>query len=76
MNKQAGKILVINNKEIRDKIVKLNAEVMGTEADPFYGAQQIIVVLADRNIHTYVYDGSLILGNMMLAAEELGVGSC
>lgn len=76
MNKQASKILVVNNKAVRDKIVKLNADVFKRDLDPFYGAPQIIVVLADRNVHTYVYDGSLVLGNMMLAAEELGIGSC
>ena len=77
MNKQAAKIIVINNKEVRDTIVKLNAEIMerpGT--DTFYGAQQIICVVGNTDVYTYIYDGSLVLGNMMLAAEELEIGSC
>ena len=77
MNKQAARIIVIQNKEIRDMISKKNAEIFQRgEHDPFYGAQQIICVVANMDVHTWVYDGSLVLGNMMLAAEELGVGAC
>ena len=36
----------------------------------------MLVVLADKTAPTYVYDGSLTMGNMMLAAQSLGVGSC
>lgn len=77
MNKQAAKIIVINNKEVRDLIVKKNAEIMERPGiDTFYGAQQIICVVGNTDVYTCVYDGSLVLGNMMLAAEELGIGSC
>lgn len=77
MNKQAAKIIVINNKELRDLISQKNSEIFGRgSVDPFYGAQQIICVVANKDVHTCVYDGSLVLGNMMLAAEELGIGSC
>ena len=76
MNKQAAKIIIINNPELRDLIAKKNAEILSTTADTFYGAPQIICVVADKSIHTAVYDGSLVLGNMMQAAEELGIGSC
>ena len=55
----------------------MNAAVMGTpEAHPFYGAPTVCVVLADAAMHTAVEDGSLVLGNLMLAAWSLGVGSC
>ena len=73
---QAPIILAVMNKEVRDKLSKLNAEVMGADIDPFYGAPQVLVVLADRSVPTYIYDGSLVMGNMMTAAEELGVDSC
>lgn len=77
MNKQSAKIIVVNNKEVRDLIMKKNSEIFGRgTVDPFYGAPQIICVVASKDVHTYVYDGSLVLGNMMLAAEELGIGSC
>ena len=57
--------------------MRMNAAIMGTpEKDPFYGAPCVLVVLADRSIPTAVYDGSLVLGNMMLAAHAEGLGSC
>lgn len=77
MNKQAAKIIVIQNKEIRDMIAEKNAAIFNREGiDPFYGAPTIVCVVADKDVYTCVYDGSLVLGNMMLAAEELGVGAC
>ena len=75
-NLQASVIIAVTNKEIRDKLSKANAAVMGAKADPFYGAPCVLVVLGNKKAHTYVYDGSLTLGNMMLAAHELGLGSC
>ena len=75
MNLQTPVIVAVTNKEIRDKMSKANAQVMGTENDPFYGAPVVLVVLAEKK-GTYVYDGSLVMGNLMLAAHELGIGSC
>ncbi len=75
-NLQAPIIVAITNKEIRDKLAKANAAVMGASGDPFYNAPVVLLVLAKREAHTYVYDGSLTLGNMMLAAHDLGLGSC
>ena len=75
-NLQAPIIVAVTNKEIRDKLSAANASVMGISADPFYAAPAVLVVLARKTAHTYVYDGSLSLGNMMLAAHALGLGSC
>lgn len=75
-NMQAAIILQVEEKKVRDQIVKLNAAVLGSKADTFYGAQQMLIVLADKNMFTHVYDGSIVMANMMLAAEELGIGSC
>ena len=75
-NMQAPIIVAVTNKEIRDALSKANADVMGATIDPFYNAPVVLVVLADKSAHTYLYDGSLALGNMMLAAQELGLGSC
>lgn len=77
MNKQPSIILAVTNKEMRDKISKLNGNVMGNpEMDPFYGAPAVLVVLADKNVPTHLYDGSLVMGNLLNAAHSLGVGSC
>ena len=54
----------------------MNAQVMGSNSDPFYGAPVVLIVLANKNYGTYVYDGSLVMGNLMLAAHELGIASC
>lgn len=78
MGKQAPIVLCISNKELRDRISRLNAAVMGQGEgfDPFYGAPAVLVVLADRSVRTYLYDGSLAMGNLMHAAWDKGLGSC
>ena len=64
-NKQCVKLLVVTNKEVIKELSKLNASILGVDIDPFYNAPCVIVVFADRNIHTFVEDGSLVMGNMM-----------
>ncbi len=76
MGRQSTIILAVTNKEVRDQLSKINASVMGSNSDPFYGAPVVLVVLADKSIPTHVYDGSLVMENLMLAAHDLGVGSC
>ena len=77
LNKQAPIILAVTNKKIRDKLSKLNAgKDPFFRADPFYGAPVVLVVLADKSVPTYVYDGSLVMENLQLAAHALGLGAC
>ena len=77
MNRQSPIIIAVTDKETRDSIMNLNASFMGREGtDPFYGAPVILIVLADKSVSTHIYDGSLVMGNMMLAAHKLGLGSC
>ena len=76
MGKQSPIIVAVTNKELRDKLSRMNAAVMGSTSDPFYGAPEVVIVLADKKIPTYLYDGSLVMGNMMNAAADLGVASC
>lgn len=76
MGKQSPIIIVVENPEVREKLTKMNAAIMGMEIDPFYGAPELLIVLANKAVPTYIYDGSLVLGNMMNAAADLGVGSC
>ena len=76
MGKQSPVIVAVTNKEVRDRLSKLNADVIGRDIDPFYGAPVVLVVLADRQCPTYVYDGSLVMGNLMNAAHAVGLGSC
>ena len=76
MGKQAPIIISVTNKEVRDQLSKMNAAIMGVDFDPFYGAPQLLIVLADKKVPTYLYDGSLVMGNLMNAAADLGVASC
>lgn len=76
MGAQSPIMVVVQDKETISYLSKLNAEVMGSTSDPFYGAPTVIIVLADKNRGTCVEDGSLVIGNMMNAAASLGVGSC
>ena len=73
---QSPIIISVTDRALRDKLSKMNAKILGADIDPFYGAPQLLIVLADKSVPTYVYDGSLVIGNMMIAAEDLGIASC
>ena len=75
MGRQSPIIIAVTNQDLRDKLSAENAKIMGTDTDPFYGAPVILIVLADKSVPTYMYDGSLVRGNLMNAAESLGINS-
>jgi len=77
MGKQAGKMLVVTDPELLETLRRLNCTSVGNEytRDNFYGGKTVIVVFADSNVRTHIYDGSLVMGNLMNAAYSLGVGS-
>lgn len=76
MNRQDTIIVAITDRSVRDRLAKANAAIMGSDRDPFYGAPAVLVVLAKADCSTGIYDGSLVMGNLMLAASSLGVDSC
>ena len=75
---QSARIVIITNPDLRERLRVMNTRIGGwaEDFDPFYGAPAILLVLADRSSYNCVYDGSLAMGNMMLAAHSLGLGSC
>lgn len=75
--RQGAIILAVTNRELRDRLSALNREIGGFPEgkDPFYGAPAVLIVLADKSCPTGIYDGSLVMGNMMLAAHSMGLGS-
>jgi len=75
MGMQNPIIIAVTNKQLRDKISKMNAAIMGRDTDPFYGAPCMLIVLVKESPNA-VYDGSIVMQTMMLAAESLGVNSC
>lgn len=78
LNKQSPIIIEVTSKDMRDRLSRLNAKVAGMpeSVDPFYNAPVILVVLANKSVPTYIYDGSLVMGNMLLAANSLSLGAC
>ncbi len=77
MGKQSPIIIAVTDKTLRDEISEANRKIGGWDEgfDPFYGAPVILMVLAKKEVPTHVYDGSLVMGNLMNAAESLGVAS-
>lgn len=77
MGKQAAITLAVTNPEMRNRISADNCRIGGWQDgfDPFYGAPVIFIVLAKKDWPNRVYDGTLMMGNMMLAAHALGLGS-
>lgn len=75
-NKQSAIIIAITNKEILDKLAEINRQVINLNKKTMYDAPAVLVVLANKDISTYVHDGCAVIENMLLAAHSLGVGSC
>ena len=73
---QSPVMVVVQDRETISYMSKLNAQIMGTSSDPFYGAPTVVVVLADGENYNWMADGSLVMGNLMNAAWSIGVGSC
>ena len=77
LNRQAPIILAVTDKQVRDELSFINAgKDPFKRADPFYNAPCVLVVLADKSVPTYLYDGTLVMANLMLAAHGLGLGAC
>lgn len=77
MNCQSPVMVVLQDSDKIRELSRLNANILGKpEADPFYGAPTVVVVLADRTKPTYREDGCLVMGNLLNAAHGLGIGSC
>ncbi len=74
-NLQTPLFVVVTDDDTVRTLSRLNAAVMGSDTDPFYGARDVIIVLAKKQ-GTYLYDGSLAMGNLLNAAYALDVGAC
>lgn len=74
-NLQTVRFVAVRDDATVDLLSGLNAAVMGTNADPFYGARDVVIVLAKKE-GTYLYDGSLAMGNLLNAAWSMGIDSC
>ena len=75
-NLQSSVMVCVTDKETVNLLSNLNAQVMNSDSDPFYGAPAVIAVLGDSNCPLYVQDASLVMQNLMLAAHSLNLASC
>ena len=77
MGRQGVITVAVTDKALRDRLAADNCRIGGWQEgfDPFYGAPAILIVLAAKSSANRVYDGSLVMGNMMLAAHSLCLGS-
>ena len=76
MGQQSTLMVVTQDPELVARLSKMNAAVMGSTSDPFYGAPTVIIVFSNSKMGTCVENGSLVMGNLMNAAHALGVDSC
>ena len=75
-NRQSAIMIAVQDAETIALLSKMNAEIMGSNTDPFYGAPTVVIVLADKTVPTHFEDGCLVMGNLMNAAHAIGVDSC
>lgn len=73
---QSPYIVAVQNKELLDRLAKMNADVMGVTTNPYYDAPTYVLVFVPEDAPNGVQDASLVLENMMLAAHAQGLGSC
>ena len=75
-NRQSPVMVAIRDRDTVKRLSKMNAEILGSESDPFYGAPCVVVVFADMSVSTGFEDACLVMGNLMNSAHAIGVGSC
>lgn len=73
---QLAHIIAVTNEEVKARLRTVNAEIMGKQTDPFFHAPVYLIVLVPADHANGVYDGTLVMGNLMQAAHDLGLGSC
>ena len=77
MNRQTPVIVAVQDPEIIARMEEENAAVMGRSGGhPFYGAPTVVVVFADSSCFTGFEDACLVMGNLLNAADAMGLGSC
>lgn len=77
MGAQSPVIVAVQDPAVIERLRGMNAAILGhPEADPFYGAPTVLIVLADKSAPTYFYDGCCVMDNLLNAAEAAGLGSC
>ena len=56
MGRQPVTFVAVTDPATVERLSRLNAQVMGSNGDPFYGAKTVVVVLVDRSVPTHLVD--------------------
>lgn len=73
---QSPQMVVVQDKELRNRLSVMNAAVMDSTSDPFYGAPTAVIVFYDSSNANGFADGCMVMGNLLNAAHAVGLGSC
>ncbi|MCC8073188.1 MAG: nitroreductase [Clostridiales bacterium] len=77
MGSQSPVIVLVKTQETLKKISKMNADIIGRDVDPFYGAPCVAIVFGNKSASpTWFEDACLVAGNLLNAAHAVGVDSC
>ena len=73
---QSPFIVAVQDPALLKRLARMNADVMGTDSNPYYDAPTYIFVFAPADGRNPVQDGSCVMQNLMLAAHALGLATC
>ena len=73
---QGCRIVAVQTPEYVKRVEALNAQILGKECEPYYGAPTIILVFETPECKTHTLDGAAVCTNMLNAAYAVGLGSC
>ena len=74
--KQVPIIVSVQDPATVKQLSRMNAQVIGNDSDPYYGAPTVLIVLAERARATYLLDGASVMTTLVNAAHAVGLGSC
>ena len=73
---QSPVMVVVQDPQMMARLSAVNGAIMDAKRDPFYGAPTAVIVFADTAEKTGRQDACLVMGNLMNAAQAVGLGSC
>lgn len=74
--KQVPIIVSVQDPATVKQLSRMNAQVIGNDSDPYYGAPTVLIVFAERARRAYLLDGASVMTTLVNAAHAVGLGSC
>ena len=72
---QSPVLVAVQDGETLAQLRRMNADVMGSDVDPYYGAPAIILAFAPNDVITYVEDAASALTYLQVAAHVNGLAT-